>query len=102
MIAAEKFLEEVENKPVYYHIYCYFDKKLDRYNQPVINVEEPKFVYESTVASIVKGKFPKETAQDMLLVYLGKFDLKTGEFDIFKEPQIIVDCGKYIQQKVDA
>ena len=103
MIPADEFLKGLEEKPVLYYIYCYFDKKLNRWNQPVIDTNEPAFIHESTVASIAKGKFPAEQCLDLDLVFLGTFDLKTGHFDIFEEPRIIVDCERVLKgDKVDA
>lgn len=91
---AQEFIKEVENKPVIYNIYCYYDKALERFNQPYVSNDDPGFIYESTMASIAKGKITVKDGGDLVLVHLGTFDLKSGEFDIFDTGKVIVDLSK--------
>lgn len=100
--SADAFADIQEKKPVLYHIYCYYDSKIERFNQPYISNDEPGFVLESTKASILKGQFPPEKAVDLVLVYLGTFDLKTGEFDIFKEPYTLVELNNLLRKDDNA
>lgn len=96
MIPVEKFLEEQENKPVFYNVFCYYDKALELFNQPVIEDKEPGMMATSIQAGIMKGTFPKDKAVGLLCVYLGQFNIKTGEFNLFDEAKIIVDCDQIL------
>lgn len=96
---ADRFADEVEEKTVLYYIYCYFDKDLDRFNQPQISEQAPEFVKEACIGSIKKGLFEANKASGQVLVQLGTFDMKIGNFDIFDKPLLLVDCDKFIPGK---
>lgn len=98
MKSADAFLEEVENKPVFYYIYCYYDEKLDVYHQPFFSKDEPEYMLGQLKGSIIKGQVDVKNLVDLHLVLLGKFDIVHGVFDILDEYQAIVNCNKFIKQ----
>lgn len=100
MKTAEQFLEEVENKPVYYYIYAYYDEKLDTFHQPFFSKDEPAFMLEQLKGGLLKGQIKALDMIDLNLVLLGVFDLKIGVFEI-KDPvdyQIICSCNQFIKK----
>ena len=70
MIDVEKFVEEAEKKPVLMYLYCYYDKKLDRFNTPIVAQEIPENMRDSCIAALIKGKIPAADAIDLLLLHL--------------------------------
>lgn len=102
MIPVDKFLEEQENKPVYFELYSYYDTTLDQFNQIVVEDKEPAFMAESIRAGLLKGTFPAEKAAGLIFVHLGRFDMKSGKFEIFDEPRAIVDCDRLLAKKGEA
>ena len=99
---ADKFADIVESRPVLYQVYCYYDKDLDRFNQPQINEQTPEFVTEACIASIRKGKFDLNQCAGLCLVHLGNFDIATGKFELFDKPVLLVDCSKYLKKAGEA
>lgn len=99
MISAEKFLKDVEDKPVYYYIYAYYDTQLNRFSKPEIDKESPESVADGCINAIKKGVFKPENAIGQVLALLGKFDIKTGNFELLEEAQALVDCEKCIPVK---
>lgn len=93
------FLAEQAEKKVLYHIFCYYDLDLEKFNKPFITENDAGFMYESVKASLVKGTFPAEKAAGLYLVYLGTFDLCSGEFDIFDEPKGMLKCEDFIKKE---
>ena len=94
------FLAEQAKKKVLYHIFCYFDVDLEKFNQPFITEQDSGFMYESVKASLNKGTFPPEKACGLVLVYLGTFDLNSGEFDIFAKPKVMLKCDDFIKKEI--
>ena len=96
MINPEQFIAEEESKPVYYHIYSYYDKMLKRYNQPYVTTDEPGLVIEGAKASALKDPQASIKLKGLVLTYLGKFDIKTGKFEIFDECYGLVDLDRIL------
>lgn len=95
----ESYLMDVDKQPVYYYIYCYYDALLDRFNQPYITNEEPSFMIESVKASVLKGQLEATKAKDLKFIFLGKFDIKTGDIVNNDEKICLVDLDLLIKQK---
>lgn len=95
---ADQFLDEVKNKPVYYFVYAYYDAALDIWHQPLIAKDEPEFMLEQLKGSILKGQIDVKNLVDLQLVYLGKFDLKSGKFELLEDYQAICDCNQFIKK----
>lgn len=102
MKSVDAFLEDVVNKPVFYYIYAYYDEKLETFHQPFFTKDEPEFMLEQLKGSLLKGQIDVKNMVDLNLVLMGKFDLKTGQFEYkdVSEYQIICECNRYIQKPV--
>lgn len=98
---AEKFADSALEKSVKYYIYCYYDKDLERFNQPQISEQAPEFVAESCISSIKKGKFKLTDCAGLVLVQMGDFDLVSGKFDLLEKPVLLVDCEKFVPKEVN-
>ena len=63
------------------HVYTYYDKVLERFNEPIANRDEPSFVREGLRGTLTKGKGVE--LKGLILLYIGTFDCETGKFDLF-------------------
>lgn len=79
------------------YIYSYKDKAVNRYAPLFQNDKEPKYMVDGLKTSILKGANIKELT-GLQLCFCGTFELKTGSFEVFEEPVVLVDCDVLIEK----
>lgn len=82
------------------HVYCYRDKKLEAYDKPFYELNEPEKQSKLIARSCLLIR-PEEKARaaDQALYYFGTFDDETGKFDLKKEPAKLLDLESCIVMK---
>lgn len=95
---AEEFEKEAEEKPVLYNVYCYYDKLTKIFNQPVITEQEPGMVVAGAKTACLKEPSARVKFKDLILVLLGTFNIKTGQFDLLENAKGLFDFDKLIAE----
>lgn len=93
--AAEIAQEQDPDLNIY--IYCYKDKAVNRYAPIFTQDKEPKYMVDGLKVSVLKGANIKELT-GLQLCFCGTFELKTGKFELFDEPNILADCDVLIEK----
>lgn len=79
-------------------VYCYRDKKLGRFQTPVVNNIEKETAAVTLARAVVDlTKEQKNKIRDLELYYLGEFDDKTGVIKCF-EKEFIVSIDSLIAE----
>ena len=78
------------------HVYTYYDKVLERFNEPIANRDEPSFVREGLRGTLTKGKGVE--LKGLILLYIGTFDCETGKFDLFDKPVALLDVDEVFEK----
>lgn len=79
------------------YVYCYRDKKLEAYDKPFYELNEPEKQSKLIARSCLLIR-PEEKARaaDQALYYFGTFDDETGKFDLKQEAEKLLDLEDYI------
>ena len=95
MIDATPFVKD-DGAKLELYVYCYYDKVLDRFNEPIANRDEPGFIIEGLRGTLLKGKGVE--LKGLILVQLGTFDVTTGKFNIFEKPISLLDVDAVFEK----
>ncbi len=80
-----------------YYMYAVLDKRINRFNPPVCKTEAPDQVAEMARAGyLTQDPSRREVALDLFLV--GKFDSKSGKFDMLENKELIASNAVFEEE----
>lgn len=80
-------------------VYSFKNKALGSFTTPTFSQEKRENVAPSLKRSIYFGGKEAQAKYSKLALYcLGTFDDEAGKFDLFKDPEFILDCDDIIAQ----